>query len=80
MDRYLEAVREAKIPVRIIQGDKDQVVPLECSYNLKAKLPFAELQVLSGRDHCSAIVGREEILTEELEAIWFSSRTQNKMY
>lgn len=80
MDRYLEAVREAKIPIRVIQGDKDQVVPPECSYNLKARIPFAELRVLSGRDHCSVIVGREESLTEELEAIWFRSRTQHNMY
>ncbi|KAG6497724.1 probable lysophospholipase BODYGUARD 4 isoform X1 [Zingiber officinale] len=80
MDRYLVAVREAKFPVRVIQGDKDQVVPPECSYNLKAKLPFAELQVVNGRDHCSVVVGREDSLTRELEAIWFSCRTQHKMY
>ncbi|WOL06807.1 putative lysophospholipase BODYGUARD 4 isoform X1 [Canna indica] len=79
MDKYLEVVRKAKIPVKIIQGDKDQVVPLECSFNLKAKLDPAELKIVNGRDHSSVIVGREEAFTRELEDTWFSSKNCTKM-
>ncbi|CAL9108899.1 unnamed protein product [Musa acuminata var. zebrina] len=73
VDKHLEAVRKAKTPVTVIHGDKDQLVPMECSYNLKSKLPHADLKVMNGRDHSSVILGREKMFTGELEQIWSTS-------
>ncbi|CAL9133203.1 unnamed protein product, partial [Musa textilis] len=79
VDKHLEAVRKAEVPVTVIHGDKDQLVPMECSYNLKSKLPHADLKVMNGRDHSTVILGREKMFTGELEQIWFSSSNCTKI-
>ncbi|KAJ8491545.1 hypothetical protein OPV22_013266 [Ensete ventricosum] len=73
VDEHLEALRKANLPVTVIHGDKDRLVPMECSYNLKSKLPHADLKVINGRDHSTVILGREKMFTDQLEQIWFSS-------
>uniref|UniRef100_A0A453AKQ0 AB hydrolase-1 domain-containing protein n=1 Tax=Aegilops tauschii subsp. strangulata TaxID=200361 RepID=A0A453AKQ0_AEGTS len=68
-DRNLEALAAAGVPVRVVHGDADQVVPVECSSrHLKSKLPHAELRVVGGRDHRTVVFGREEELAQELRA------------
>ncbi|KAM3392250.1 hypothetical protein ACQJBY_013402 [Aegilops geniculata] len=70
-DRNLEALAAAGVPVRVVHGDADQVVPVECSSrHLKSKLPHAELRVVGGRDHRTVVFGREEELAQELRAFW----------
>ncbi|XP_017696824.2 probable lysophospholipase BODYGUARD 4 [Phoenix dactylifera] len=73
MDKHLEVVNEVGISVKIIQGDRDQVVPLECSYSMKSKLPLADLKIIANADHNTVMVGREKDFTRELEQIWFTS-------
>ncbi|KAJ1699167.1 hypothetical protein LUZ63_007679 [Rhynchospora breviuscula] len=72
-DKNLEIIKKAGISVKIIHGDKDQMVPTECSYNMKSSVPHAELQIMNGHDHNSMIVGREKELTRELEEYWLSA-------
>lgn len=50
-DRNLEAVGAAGIPAQVVHGADDQVVPVECSRHVKAKLPRAKLRVMDRRDH-----------------------------
>ncbi|KAJ1292477.1 hypothetical protein BS78_02G394400 [Paspalum vaginatum] len=69
----LEAVRAAGIPVQAIHGVDDQVVPVECSRHLKAKLPTAALRVMAGCDHATVVFGRERDFADELRAFWSSA-------
>nr|XP_051213594.1 probable lysophospholipase BODYGUARD 4 isoform X2 [Lolium perenne] len=70
-DRNLEVLAAAGVPVRVVHGDGDQVVPVECSSrHLKLKLPRAELRVLGGRDHRTVVFGREKEFAEELREFW----------
>ncbi|PAN15498.1 hypothetical protein PAHAL_2G492400 [Panicum hallii] len=69
-DRNLEAVEAAGIPVMVIHGGRDPVVPVECSRHLKAKLPHAELRLMAGCDHATVVSGRERGFAEELAAFW----------
>lgn len=76
-DRNLEAVEAAGVPVQVIHGGDDQVVPAECGRHLKAKLPGAELRLMEGCDHKTVVFGRERGFAEELRAFWSASH-QNK--
>ncbi|GJN33457.1 hypothetical protein PR202_gb22060 [Eleusine coracana subsp. coracana] len=72
-DRNLEAVDAAGIPVQLVHGVDDQVVPVECSRHLKAKLPRAELRIMHDRDHSTVILGRARDFAQELRAFWSRS-------
>ncbi|KAG9458506.1 hypothetical protein H6P81_003014 [Aristolochia fimbriata] len=76
MDDYLGVLSKSGMWVAVIQGDGDQVVPPECSYHLKQKMPFAEVKIIRNADHTSVVLGREKDLAGELENIW--SLTENK--
>ena len=54
-DANLEAVVAAGIPVQVVHGADDQVVPVECSRHLMAKLPRAKLSVMDRRDHSTVV-------------------------
>ncbi|CAN6219987.1 unnamed protein product [Urochloa humidicola] len=70
-DRNLDAVGAAGIPVMVVHGAQDAVVPVECSSrHLKAKLPRAELRVMAGCDHATVVLGRERGFAEDLAAFW----------
>ncbi|XP_062187114.1 probable lysophospholipase BODYGUARD 4 isoform X2 [Phragmites australis] len=75
-DRNLEAVEAAGIPVQVIHGVKDQVVSVECSHHLKAKLPRAEVRLMGGCDHTTVVLGREKGFVEELRAFWSRSASR----
>ncbi|CAD6216615.1 unnamed protein product [Miscanthus lutarioriparius] len=72
-DRNLEAVAAAGIPVQVVHGADDQVVPVECSRHLKAKLPRAKLRVMDRRDHSTVVLGRERDFAKEVKAFWWSA-------
>ena len=72
LDGYLEVLREAGARIRVVQGRKDEVVPVECSLNLKMKDPEIELQITPNSDHSSVILGRAEEFTRDLERFWAS--------
>ncbi|KAF0907580.1 hypothetical protein E2562_018387 [Oryza meyeriana var. granulata] len=76
-DGILEAVEAASIAVQVIHGADDQVVPVECSRHLKAKLPGAELRLMDGCDHKTVVFGRERGFAEELRAFWSASQKQD---
>uniref|UniRef100_A0ACD5YBT5 Uncharacterized protein n=1 Tax=Avena sativa TaxID=4498 RepID=A0ACD5YBT5_AVESA len=70
-DRNLEALAAAGVPVRVVHGDRDQVVPVECSSrHLKSKLPRAEIRIVGGQDHRTVVFGREKEFAEELRDFW----------
>ncbi|KAF8680770.1 hypothetical protein HU200_045616 [Digitaria exilis] len=72
-DANLEAVQAAAIPVMLIHGVDDPVVPVDCSrHHLKAKLPRAQLRLIPGCDHTTVVSGRERSFAQELTAFWSS--------
>lgn len=74
-DANLEAVAAAGIPVQVLHGADDQVVPVECGRHVKAKIPRAKLRVMDRRDHSTVVLGRERGFAEELRAFWWASRS-----
>ncbi|KAL8142691.1 hypothetical protein V2J09_015723 [Rumex salicifolius] len=76
VERYLETVRESlNCEVTVFHGQDDEVIPVECSENVKAKIPRARVNVVKGEDHISIVVGREMAFARELEDIWRRSST-----
>ncbi|KAL7225699.1 hypothetical protein ACSBR1_020954 [Camellia fascicularis] len=73
MDKYLEALEDSKVSIHVIQGSQDQVVPLECSNNIKMKVPDAEVSIVENADHTTVIIHREKDFTQDLEQIWAST-------
>lgn len=78
MDDYLESLIENKVKLYVIQGDRDQIVPMECSINIRRKVPSAEVTIVQNADHNSVILGREKDFTETLQKIWVSSADINR--
>lgn len=72
IENYLEVLSEAGVKICVVQGDQDQVVPLECSYNIKAKAPNAEIDIIKNANHSTVIISREREFTRYLERIWAS--------
>lgn len=77
MDKYLETLKISGVKMNIIQGSKDQVVPLECSSNMKMKVADAEVKVIANADHSSVVIGREKEFTRDLEQFWVSITNSN---
>ncbi|KAK4345866.1 hypothetical protein RND71_036042 [Anisodus tanguticus] len=73
MDKYLEILKKAKVKINVTQGSRDQVVPLECSNNVKMKVPDAEVKIVANADHTSVVIGREKDLCNDLEKLWGST-------
>lgn len=72
MDGYLQVLSKAGVKVVVIHGDKDNVVPLECSNNIQMVVPNAEVTIIKNADHSSVLLGRERDFTRRLERIWES--------
>ncbi|KAI3501409.1 hypothetical protein L1887_29277 [Cichorium endivia] len=72
IDPCLEILRRTRARVTVVQGSQDQVVPLECSNNVKVKVPDAEVRVINDADHRTVIMGREKEFARDLELIWDS--------
>ncbi|KAL3629773.1 hypothetical protein CASFOL_026995 [Castilleja foliolosa] len=71
-DKYLRALTAAGVKIRVVQGTKDRVVPLECSFNMKKTAPEIELEIVPNADHSTVILGRTKELTRSLESLWAS--------
>ncbi|XWS61522.1 hypothetical protein CRYUN_Cryun07bG0132400 [Craigia yunnanensis] len=70
-DRYLDVVRDQlKCDVTIFHGKDDEVIPLECSYNVQRRIPRARIKVVENKDHITIVVGRQKAFARELEEIW----------
>ncbi|KAL3629772.1 hypothetical protein CASFOL_026994 [Castilleja foliolosa] len=72
-DKYLGALTTAGVKIRVVQGTKDQVVPLECSFNMKKTAPEIELEIVPNADHSTVILGRMKEFTRSLEILWAST-------
>lgn len=74
MDAYLDAVRDhLKCDVNVFHGRDDELIPVECSYNVQSRVPRARVNVIEKKDHITIVVGRQKAFARELEAIWNNS-------
>lgn len=74
IDTYLDQVRDQlKCEVTIFHGKDDEVIPVECSYNVQSKIPRARIKVIEKKDHITIVVGRQKAFARELEEIWRNS-------
>ncbi|XP_058201620.1 probable lysophospholipase BODYGUARD 3 [Rhododendron vialii] len=74
IDGYLDVVRNRlKCSVTIYHGRDDELIPVECSYNVKSRIPRAKVKVFEKKDHITIVVGRQEDFARELEEIWKTS-------
>lgn len=75
IDGYLTMVREkVKCSVTIFHGENDELIPIECSFNVKTKIPRARVKVIENKDHITIVVERQKAFARELEEIWKDSR------
>ncbi|CAJ1976343.1 unnamed protein product [Sphenostylis stenocarpa] len=71
---YLDAVRENQnCKVTIFHGRNDEVIPVECSYEVQKRIPRAQVKVIDNKDHITIVVGRQKAFARELEEIWNST-------
>lgn len=74
LDTYLDIVRDKlKCSVTIFHGGDDELIPVECSYNVKQRIPRARVQVIEHKDHITMVVGRQDEFARELQEIWKTS-------
>lgn len=78
LDACLDAVRDhLKCSVNVFHGKDDELIPVECSYNLQSKIPRARVKVIDRMDHITIIVGRQKAFARELEEIWKNSSSSS---
>ena len=71
MEGYLDVVKNRlKCAVTVIHGRDDEVIPVECSYNVQSRVPRAQVKVVENKDHITIVVGRQKAFARELEEIW----------
>ncbi|KAL6906482.1 hypothetical protein ACP4OV_004083 [Aristida adscensionis] len=75
IDECLEIVRDQlTCDVTVYHGRDDELLPVQCSYAVKSRIPRAEVKVIDGKDHVTIVVGRQKDLARELEEIWDRKR------
>uniref|UniRef100_A0A0D9XLU0 AB hydrolase-1 domain-containing protein n=1 Tax=Leersia perrieri TaxID=77586 RepID=A0A0D9XLU0_9ORYZ len=75
IDKWLEIVRDQlTCDVTVYHGRDDELLPVQCSYAVKAKIPRARVKVIDGKDHVTIVVRRQKELAMELEEIWNRQR------
>ncbi|KAH6817969.1 alpha/beta-Hydrolases superfamily protein [Perilla frutescens var. frutescens] len=71
VEGYLEEVKnEVKCNITIFHGKDDELIPVECSYNMQSRIPRAQVKVVENKDHLTIVVGRQKAFARELEEIW----------
>ncbi|XP_073052109.1 probable lysophospholipase BODYGUARD 3 isoform X1 [Primulina eburnea] len=71
IEGYIDEVKNRlKCDVAIFHGRDDELIPVECSYNMRSRIPRANLKVIEDKDHITIVVGRQKAFARELEAIW----------
>lgn len=76
LEGYLDTVRDhLKCDVTIFHGKDDELIPVECSTNVQAKIPRARVKLIEKKDHITIVVGRQKAFARELEEIWKTSST-----
>uniref|UniRef100_A0A803L5C2 AB hydrolase-1 domain-containing protein n=1 Tax=Chenopodium quinoa TaxID=63459 RepID=A0A803L5C2_CHEQI len=78
LDKYLDVVRDRlKCNVTVFHGRDDELLPVECSYNVQTKIPRAQVKVFDNKDHITIVVGRQKAFARELEEIWSNSSSSS---
>lgn len=76
MEGYLDEVRDRlNCDVAVFHGRDDELLPLECSYAVKSKIPRARVTVVDDKDHITIVVGRQKAFAGELEEIWRNAKS-----
>ncbi|KAI3453314.1 hypothetical protein Pfo_009977 [Paulownia fortunei] len=71
IEGYLDEVKNRlKCDITIFHGEDDELIPVECSYNVQSRIPRAHVKVVENKDHITIVVGRQEAFARELEGIW----------
>ncbi|KAJ9706348.1 hypothetical protein PVL29_001728 [Vitis rotundifolia] len=74
IDGYMETVRDhLKCDVNVFHGRDDELIPVECSYNVQSMIPRARIKVIENKDHITIVVGRQKAFARDLEEIWRKS-------
>ncbi|ESQ41769.1 hypothetical protein EUTSA_v10015368mg [Eutrema salsugineum] len=77
-DKHLETLINSGVKINVVQGDKDDIVPIDCLWNMKAKFPEVEVEVIAGTDHSTVIMSRREVFVANLVSLWASSGKKQK--
>ncbi|KAG2405427.1 lysophospholipase BODYGUARD 4 [Vigna angularis] len=72
VDSYLIILTRVGVRINVIQGEKDQVVPMECCSKFELKAPEAEINIIPNANHGTVLFGREKEFALSLEHIWES--------
>lgn len=76
VEGYLEEVKNrVKCNITIFHGRDDELIPVECSYNMQSRIPRAQVKVVENKDHLTIVVGRQKAFARELEEIWKNAST-----
>lgn len=76
IEGYLDMVQNnLNCSVNVFHGRDDELIPVECSDNVKTKVPRANVKVVEKKDHITIVVGRQKSFARELEQIWKTSKT-----
>ncbi|GFP89299.1 abhydrolase domain-containing protein 4 [Phtheirospermum japonicum] len=71
IEGYLDEVNNRlKCDITIFHGEDDELIPVECSYNVQSRIPRAHVKVVENKDHITIVVGRQQAFARELEEIW----------
>ncbi|KAL0296413.1 UNVERIFIED_CONTAM: putative lysophospholipase BODYGUARD 3 [Sesamum radiatum] len=71
IEGYLEELKtRLKCDITIFHGRDDELIPVECSYNMQSRIPRAHVKVFEKKDHITIVVGRQKAFARELEGIW----------
>ncbi|KAK3030678.1 hypothetical protein RJ639_035882 [Escallonia herrerae] len=71
IEGYLDTVaNRLKCEVNIFHGRDDELIPVECSYNVQNRIPRATVKVFEKKDHITLIVGNQKEFAGKLEEIW----------
>ncbi|CAA0834609.1 alpha/beta-Hydrolases superfamily protein [Striga hermonthica] len=71
IEGYLDEVNSRlKCAVTIFHGSDDELIPVECSYNVQSRISRARVKLVQNKDHITIVVGRQRAFARELEGIW----------
>ncbi|KAI7752088.1 hypothetical protein M8C21_028205 [Ambrosia artemisiifolia] len=77
IEGYLDMVQNhLSCSVNVFHGRDDELIPVECSANVKNRVPRANVRVVEKKDHITIVVGRQKAFARELEQIWKAAKTR----
>ncbi|KAJ7527779.1 hypothetical protein O6H91_16G070500 [Diphasiastrum complanatum] len=70
IDRYLKILADFGCEVTIIHGREDYLCPVNCSYQLQAKYPKVQLNIIENAGHHAVVADCKYAIAKQLEGIW----------